>query len=283
LTKYQFLSHTKWFLKRATLTLKLLGKILEIKPPTFLKTWTYELLNSWEEILLFFLFEAISDGTEWVYYFANASLTEKWQFTDKKCIFGGWIWHCYRKSENHYYTTIFALSAKQFPTERSEYIILRMHLWQKIDKIYGQKVHLWWLDLTLYRKSENHYDLYPVHLLVIPMYICTSQSLFSQSYVASEWQNRHSYAQIDIGIRADELDINQQQHYNSYIFVATLRDCFIARLRDCCVARLRDCCVARLRLVLFHDISDLAIWTAFKKISQILGRRIKNSVIFFLI
>jgi hypothetical protein len=28
--------------------------------------------------------------------------------------------------------------------------------------------------------------LYPVHLLVIPMYICTSQSLFSHSYVVNE-------------------------------------------------------------------------------------------------
>jgi hypothetical protein len=29
-------------------------------------------------------------------------------------------------------------------------------------------------------------DYYPVHLLVIPMYICTSQSLFSHSYVVNE-------------------------------------------------------------------------------------------------
>jgi hypothetical protein len=29
-------------------------------------------------------------------------------------------------------------------------------------------------------------DDYPVHLLVIPMYICTSQSLFSHSYVVNE-------------------------------------------------------------------------------------------------
>jgi hypothetical protein len=28
--------------------------------------------------------------------------------------------------------------------------------------------------------------LYPVHLLVIPMYICASQSLFSHSYVVNE-------------------------------------------------------------------------------------------------
>jgi hypothetical protein len=48
-------------------------------------------------------------------------------------------------------------------------------------------------------------NLYPVHLLVIPMYICTSQSLFSHSYSVNEWLNRHSDAQIDIGIRADEL------------------------------------------------------------------------------
>jgi hypothetical protein len=30
------------------------------------------------------------------------------------------------------------------------------------------------------------YGLYPVHLLVIPMYICASQSLFSHSYVVNE-------------------------------------------------------------------------------------------------
>jgi hypothetical protein len=29
-------------------------------------------------------------------------------------------------------------------------------------------------------------DYYPVHLLVIPMYVCTSQSLFSHSYVVNE-------------------------------------------------------------------------------------------------
>jgi hypothetical protein len=43
--------------------------------------------------------------------------------------------------------------------------------------------------------------LYPVHLLVIPMYICTSQSLFRHSYVVNEWLNRHCNVQI----RADEL------------------------------------------------------------------------------
>jgi hypothetical protein len=48
-------------------------------------------------------------------------------------------------------------------------------------------------------------DKYPVHLLVIPMNICTSQSLFSHSYVVNEWLNRHCNVQIDIGIRADEL------------------------------------------------------------------------------
>jgi hypothetical protein len=40
------------------------------------------------------------------------------------------------------------------------------------------------------------------------MYICTSQSLFSHSYVVNEWLNRHCNVQIDIGIRADELGIN---------------------------------------------------------------------------
>jgi hypothetical protein len=48
-------------------------------------------------------------------------------------------------------------------------------------------------------------NLYPVHLLVIPMHICASQSLFSHSYVVNEWLNRHCNVQIDIGIRADEL------------------------------------------------------------------------------
>jgi hypothetical protein len=51
-------------------------------------------------------------------------------------------------------------------------------------------------------------DLYPVHLLVIPMYICTSQSLLCHSYVVNEWLNRHCNVQIDIGIRADELGTN---------------------------------------------------------------------------
>jgi hypothetical protein len=38
------------------------------------------------------------------------------------------------------------------------------------------------------------------------MYICTSQSLFSHSCVVNEWLNRHCNVQIDIGIKADELD-----------------------------------------------------------------------------
>jgi hypothetical protein len=50
-------------------------------------------------------------------------------------------------------------------------------------------------------------DYYPVHLLVIPMYICTSQSLFSHLYVVNEWLNRHYDVQIDIRIWADELGI----------------------------------------------------------------------------
>jgi hypothetical protein len=37
------------------------------------------------------------------------------------------------------------------------------------------------------------------------MYICTSQSLFSHSYVVNEWLNWHCDGWIDIGIRADEL------------------------------------------------------------------------------
>jgi hypothetical protein len=48
---------------------------------------------------------------------------------------------------------------------------------------------------------------YPVHLLVIPMYICSSQFLFSHSYVVNEWLNRHCNVQINIWIRADELGI----------------------------------------------------------------------------
>jgi hypothetical protein len=54
-------------------------------------------------------------------------------------------------------------------------------------------------------------DLYPVHLLVIPMYICTSQSLFSHSYVLNVL-NRHCNVQIDIGIREDELDISHSYY-----------------------------------------------------------------------
>jgi hypothetical protein len=49
--------------------------------------------------------------------------------------------------------------------------------------------------------------MYPVHLLIIPMYICTSQSLFSHVYVVNEWLNRHCNLQIDIWVRADELGI----------------------------------------------------------------------------
>jgi hypothetical protein len=60
----------------------------------------------------------------------------------------------------------------------------------------------------LFQLREKVSYLYPVHLLVIPMYICTSQSLFSHSYVVNERLNRHCNVQIDIGIRADELDIN---------------------------------------------------------------------------
>jgi hypothetical protein len=41
------------------------------------------------------------------------------------------------------------------------------------------------------------------------MHICTSQSLFSHWYVVNEWLNRHCNVQIDIGIRADELGIEQ--------------------------------------------------------------------------
>jgi hypothetical protein len=41
---------------------------------------------------------------------------------------------------------------------------------------------------------------YPVHLLVIPMYICASQSLFSHSYVVNEWLNSDCNVQIDIGL-----------------------------------------------------------------------------------
>jgi hypothetical protein len=41
------------------------------------------------------------------------------------------------------------------------------------------------------------------------MYICTSQSLFSHSYVVNEWLNWHCDGRIDIGIRADELGIEQ--------------------------------------------------------------------------
>jgi hypothetical protein len=48
-------------------------------------------------------------------------------------------------------------------------------------------------------------NLYPVH-------ICTSQSLFSHSYVVNEWLNRHCNVQIDIGIRADELGISADTH-----------------------------------------------------------------------
>jgi hypothetical protein len=43
------------------------------------------------------------------------------------------------------------------------------------------------------------------------MYICTSQSLFSHSYVVNEWLNRHCNVQIDIGIRADELGTSCDQ------------------------------------------------------------------------
>jgi hypothetical protein len=49
--------------------------------------------------------------------------------------------------------------------------------------------------------------LHTTHVLVIPMYICTSQSLFIHSYVVNEWLNRHWNLQIDIRIRADELGI----------------------------------------------------------------------------
>jgi hypothetical protein len=66
----------------------------------------------------------------------------------------------------------------------------------------------------LFEKKINNFDkkniftaLYPVHLLVIPMHICASQSLFSHSYVVNECRNRHCNVQIDIGIRADELGI----------------------------------------------------------------------------
>jgi hypothetical protein len=58
-----------------------------------------------------------------------------------------------------------------------------------------------------FKDVKSKADYYPVHLLVIPMYICASQSLFSHSYVVNEWLNRHCDAQIDIIIRADELGI----------------------------------------------------------------------------
>jgi hypothetical protein len=58
-----------------------------------------------------------------------------------------------------------------------------------------------WSDFEIWSVYRH---LYPVHLLVIPMYIWTSQSLFSHSYVVNEWLNRHCDVQIDIGIRADE-------------------------------------------------------------------------------
>jgi hypothetical protein len=42
--------------------------------------------------------------------------------------------------------------------------------------------------------SQTRQHLYPVHLLVIPMHICASQSLFSHLYVVNEWLNRHCIA-----------------------------------------------------------------------------------------
>jgi hypothetical protein len=36
------------------------------------------------------------------------------------------------------------------------------------------------------KNTLGYLDKYPVHLLVIPMYICTSQSIFSHLYVVNE-------------------------------------------------------------------------------------------------
>jgi hypothetical protein len=47
------------------------------------------------------------------------------------------------------------------------------------------------------------------------MYICTSQSIFSHSYVVNECRNRHCDAQIDIRIRADELGNNSMTLENN--------------------------------------------------------------------
>jgi hypothetical protein len=75
--------------------------------------------------------------------------------------------------------------------------------------------------------------LYPVHLLVIPIHICTSQSLFSHSYVVNEWLNRHCDVQIDIRIRADELGINDHE----IIIFCFLHLCIIKRGYSAVVAR----------------------------------------------
>jgi hypothetical protein len=71
---------------------------------------------------------------------------------------------------------------------------------------------LYWLPamqvmykVVLVQVVERTRVLYPVHLHLIPMSICTSQSLFSHSYVVNECLNRHCDVRIDIGIRADEL------------------------------------------------------------------------------
>jgi hypothetical protein len=61
--------------------------------------------------------------------------------------------------------------------------------------------------LKLALKSRFTHGLYfiPSSSAQIPMFIYTSQSLFSHSYVVNEWLNRHCNVQMDIGIRADEL------------------------------------------------------------------------------
>jgi hypothetical protein len=49
------------------------------------------------------------------------------------------------------------------------------------------------------------------------MYICTSQSLFSHSYVVNEWLIIHCNVQIDIGIRADELGTSHSYVVNEWL------------------------------------------------------------------
>jgi hypothetical protein len=75
----------------------------------------------------------------------------------------------------------------------------------KFHKIAGSSIDQKERLLTFAKCDSN---LYPINLLVIPMYICMSPSLYTHSYVVNERLNRLDCdLQIDIGIRADELGI----------------------------------------------------------------------------